>query len=119
MSSVRTISVGSSGRPAASARPSSRVEGLYRSGEIDADPTTSTAPQSSPWKGFLDIRLAGGQASRRLLTESHVVIGRIPGVQLLLDHYTVSRRHAEMFCDPFGRWWIRDLGSTNGTLVND
>jgi len=22
-----------------------------------------------------------------------------------------------MVCDPFGRWWIRDLGSTNGTLV--
>ena len=30
--------------------------------------------------------------SRRVLTESHVVIGRIPGVQLLLDHHTVSRR---------------------------
>jgi hypothetical protein len=38
-------------------------------------------------------------------------------VGLLLDHHTVSRRHAEMVCDPFGRWWIRDLGSTNGTMV--
>jgi serine phosphatase RsbU (regulator of sigma subunit) len=43
----------------------------------------------------------------------------VPAVQLVLDHHTVSRRHAEMVCDPFGRWWIRDLGSTNGTLVND
>jgi sigma-B regulation protein RsbU (phosphoserine phosphatase) len=66
---------------------------------------------------FLELRLLGGAATRRLLTESPLVIGRIPGVGLLLDHHTVSRRHAEMVCDPFGRWWIRDLGSTNGTSV--
>lgn len=49
----------------------------------------------------------------------HTVIGRTPGLALTLDHDTVSRKHAELFCDPFGRWWIRDLGSTNGTSVND
>lgn len=70
-------------------------------------------------KGCLEIRLNGGPPERHLLTETHVVIGRVPGVSIFLDHHTVSRRHAEMFCDPFGRFWIRDLGSTNGTLVND
>src|SRR5580692_10975991 len=69
-------------------------------------------------RAYVDVRLEGGDSRRQRLSESTIVIGRVPGVQLLLDHHTVSRRHAEMFCDPFGRFWIRDLGSTNGTLVN-
>jgi phosphoserine phosphatase RsbU/P len=48
----------------------------------------------------------------------HNVIGRAPGVAILLDHDTVSRKHAEIYLDPFGRWWVRDLQSTNGTSVN-
>jgi serine phosphatase RsbU (regulator of sigma subunit)/pSer/pThr/pTyr-binding forkhead associated (FHA) protein len=35
-----------------------------------------------------------------------------------LDHAMVSRHHAELLRDPFGRWWVRDLGSRNGTVVN-
>jgi phosphoserine phosphatase RsbU/P len=120
MSSMRTIPAGSS-RSGAGAEPGHTPAGGLRLSmdSIDTDVVSSATPPSQPWKGFLDIRLNNGSISRRLLTESKVVIGRIPGVQLLLDHHTVSRRHAEMFCDPFGRWWIRDLGSTNGTLVND
>src|SRR5690606_24642242 len=30
---------------------------------------------------------------------------------------TVSRRHAELTPDD-GRWWLRDLGSQNGTYLN-
>ncbi len=73
-------------------------------------PTSSRTSGSAPWRVYLEIRLNGGPSSRRVLAETHLVIGRVPGVQILLDHHTVSRRHAEMYCDPFGRWWIRDLG---------
>jgi serine phosphatase RsbU (regulator of sigma subunit)/pSer/pThr/pTyr-binding forkhead associated (FHA) protein len=78
-----------------------------------------TSPGTSPlFRGYLEIRLEGGPPTRRVIAEPHLVIGRVQGVQVFLDHHTVSRRHAEMFCDPFGRFWIRDLNSTNGTLVN-
>ncbi len=81
------------------------------------EPSRDEARASAAARAFVDIRLDGGAPRRQRLHESTIVVGRLAGVQLLLDHHTVSRRHAEMFCDPFGRWWIRDLGSTNGTTV--
>src|SRR6185369_15386191 len=44
--------------------------------------------------------------------------GRTRDATIPLESNTISRRHAEMVKDPFGRWWIRDLGSRNGTHVN-
>lgn len=79
----------------------------------------SSGLSDGPLRAYLDYRLGSGQVTRRLLTETRLVVGRMPGLQLTLDHHTVSRRHAELYCDPFARWWVRDLGSTNGTLVND
>jgi phosphoserine phosphatase RsbU/P len=115
MSSTRRIPV--TGRlPSVEPPGGGSFGGLTRPGEAEIN---TIPPPPSPWRAYLDVRLTGGPTSRRVLTESHLVIGRVPGVAVLLDHHTVSRRHAEMFCDPFGRWWIRDLGSTNGTTVND
>lgn len=34
------------------------------------------------------------------------------------DSKVLSRRHAEIWADPNGSIWIRDVGSTNGTWVN-
>jgi sigma-B regulation protein RsbU (phosphoserine phosphatase) len=47
-----------------------------------------------------------------------VLIGRAANANLRLDHDTVSRLHAELVRDPFGRWHLRDLGSRNGIAVN-
>lgn len=45
-------------------------------------------------------------------------IGRSPECDLVLPFFGVSRRHAQFIKTPQGEWSIEDLGSLNGTLVN-
>jgi hypothetical protein len=52
------------------------------------------------------------------LTNQRFAIGRVPGNQLVLDDDTVSSRHAVIEANGRG-WRIRDLQSTNGTLLNN
>ena len=46
-----------------------------------------------------------------------VVVGRSRDCGCVLRDATVSRRHA-LLLHVEGTWWLRDLGSTNGTYVN-
>lgn len=52
------------------------------------------------------------------LEDGLLSIGRDPSNRLPLDDGAASRRHAEILRAPEG-WWIRDMGSANGTRVND
>lgn len=45
-------------------------------------------------------------------------IGREPDNDVVVDEDTVSGRHVRL-APRDGRWWVEDLGSTNGTWVND
>jgi len=47
-----------------------------------------------------------------------MLIGRSGNCDIVLDHEKVSRRHARVFRDPFGRWLVQDLDSRNGIKVN-
>jgi NADPH-dependent 2,4-dienoyl-CoA reductase/sulfur reductase-like enzyme/pSer/pThr/pTyr-binding forkhead associated (FHA) protein len=54
-----------------------------------------------------------------LLSQTKVMtIGRQPGAYLLIDNDSVSRRHAEISYAN-GQYILRDVGSANGTFVND
>ena len=44
-------------------------------------------------------------------------IGRSQGSSIVIDDAHVSARHAELRFER-GQWWLRDLGSSNGTLLN-
>jgi sigma-B regulation protein RsbU (phosphoserine phosphatase) len=66
----------------------------------------------------IEIRNAAGVTSRHKVDGQNLLIGRTRDAGLPLESNTISRRHAEIVRDPFGRWWIRDLGSRNGTHVN-
>jgi serine phosphatase RsbU (regulator of sigma subunit) len=45
------------------------------------------------------------------------IIGRSPRCDVVLESRDVSREHARIFQDPFGRWIIEDLGSSNGIFI--
>ncbi len=53
----------------------------------------------------------------RLAAKRPVQIGRAKESDIPLADVTVSRKHAEVFAGPDG-FYIRDLGSSNGALVN-
>jgi hypothetical protein len=51
------------------------------------------------------------------LTHDEVVIGRRKESQIMLDNPSVSGKHCMIRKDD-GRYFVRDLGSTNGTRLN-
>lgn len=55
--------------------------------------------------------------SRWLRPGERLRIGRDPACDLVLDHPSVSRRHAELYFDA-GQWRLRDLGSKNGSFAD-
>ena len=61
---------------------------------------------------------SGERVSRACeLAEEIAVIGRQPGCTITLPSSTVSRRHAQIRQEG-SRFFLRDLNSTNGTLLN-
>jgi len=52
------------------------------------------------------------------LTASPLGLGRSLDNEVVVEHPRVSRHHAQLR-QRGGRWWLIDLGSANGTAVND
>ncbi len=53
------------------------------------------------------------------LSEGGLLIGRNPECSLVLDDDFASGRHLRLYPGPDGTWVADDLGSTNGTYVNN
>lgn len=49
---------------------------------------------------------------------SNLIIGRSPTADLVISEQSISRRHARLFLRN-QQWFIEDLGSHNGTVVDD
>jgi len=61
----------------------------------------------------------GSQAGSRLALVDEFRIGRSADCALILDDDYVSGDHASLARRPNGDWVVTDLGSTNGTFVNE
>lgn len=85
------------GRPFRFTRDRVRTVGLHASSTVLIDPWGRAHP-----------------------VEPTTLIGRVvDGSGIEVIEASVSRHHAQLASDDAGAWTIRDLGSTNGTLVNE
>jgi len=73
--------------------------------------------RTSRW--YLESFVEGGRQLRRIaLAQLPFRVGRLPDLDLPLASDSVSKEHAEIFLRG-SSLWVRDLGSKNGTLVNN
>jgi len=98
-----------------------------QTGKPGKAPTPTTAPPAEAPRPATPVRSAptrlavtsGPLRGTTLpLSSSGVLIGRAPACTLVLDDEYTSSRHARVY-PQYGEWWVEDLGSTNGTFVDD
>ncbi|KPK11318.1 MAG: diguanylate cyclase [Myxococcales bacterium SG8_38] len=76
------------------------------------------APRSASGNGILII-IYGDDLGRRVRVGTEpLIIGRSPQCEIQIDQESVSRNHCRVRFDG-SEFLVRDLGSTNGTYVND
>lgn len=87
---------------------------VIKTEEEISEATPRRAQHPLPYIVIVDGPRTGG---RFPLKDGANIIGRAPGNEIRLDDQSVSRQHAEISKTDSG-WFIKDLGSKNGTLVN-
>ena len=68
-------------------------------------------------EGLFVVLHGAKMGARYALDDDVVTLGRHPKSDIFLDDITVSRRHAEVRREG-ARYWVRDVGSLNGTYLN-
>lgn len=64
------------------------------------------------------VKTGNGSGTLRYFSQPEITVGRDPGCDIPLPEDTVSARHAHLTYH-HNQWWLEDLGSTNGTRLND
>lgn len=65
----------------------------------------------------LNIQTDDGPFTRHTFQSAEIMIGRDPVCAVTLTDNGISARHARLSYH-HGQWWLEDLGSTNGTRLN-
>ena len=71
-----------------------------------------------PGQALLLVKRGPNAGSTFLLDQDTSTVGRSTDGDVFLDDVTVSRKHAIFERRPGGAWFVRDVGSLNGTYVN-
>jgi diguanylate cyclase (GGDEF)-like protein len=86
---------------------------------IIAESPSLTILQGSKRKNACVVQYSGAKLGKRYpLNEPINVIGRSPGVQIIINEASVSRQHARLVLIG-DNVVVEDMGSSNGTFVND
>jgi hypothetical protein len=81
-------------------------------------PAPRAAAQPAAHLLLLEPTEAGHPAGHRFPVRSGASVGRRDGCAIQLNDTYISSEHARLFLND-GHWWVSDLGSTNGTFVNN
>lgn len=63
------------------------------------------------------VKHEGGMPTLKHFAQPEITMGRDPGCDVPIMDDTVSARHAQLVYH-HGQWWLEDLASTNGTILN-
>lgn len=69
-------------------------------------------------RGRLTILQGPNKGHEYYLSDVTNTVGRRVGNTVVLDDATISGKHVEIYFSAYREWRIRDLNSTNGTLLN-
>lgn len=93
------------------------VRELIAVGSIATDSRATNLPSPNASLEVRDPAESSLEVGDRLPLEHYTTIGRNDDNVMVIDDGFVSGQHSEMIFDQ-GRWWLMDLGSTNGTFIN-
>lgn len=85
-----------------------------RGGRRGREPGPSLPPGSST----LLVQASGDKRPRTVRLAASMTVGRAPECEIRLDDTYASQQHARLYAKN-EHWFVEDLGSTNGTFVND
>jgi hypothetical protein len=86
---------------------------------VEGEPEPALAPSGTGGEAAIVLLEEGHEARTYQLHKQSVAIGRLPECDIVISDPGASRRHATITHEDGGEYVLTDLGSTNGTIVNE